>query len=212
VNDFHYTCLFCFIFNMINYFGAFKLWSWKMGDSQINKFADIVTELNWKICLIWYFILNLILTFTPLFLSTSEVVSYTPIIISFLLVFILGIVFTFIGFYFSTAFFKTDLSVFQFFSGLIYLSLPFSFFISLFSIFSQVLLINDEVVLLEYISIVYSLMLIYYAFKILNTSVNLFAVAFETTMWKLVGVVLLWGTLTIPIYYVLGLVLNLFLI
>ena len=114
---------------MVNYLDAMSIYSWKMTDEHVSKLEDKLGKLDWKVLLFIQVIVAVILSVSS-FVLISNLVGFVEkdalliFMSAFFSSFLLGVLFLFGGDYFTKLFFKTDLSVTQFYTVLMYLYLP----------------------------------------------------------------------------------------
>jgi hypothetical protein len=184
---------------MIKYFNAISLYSWKMTEEQVSKFEENIGKLEWKPIFTIQISFSILMSiFAYLMLKNleldGELGGTIYLILSTIINSLLGILFVFGGYYFTKLFFKTKLTVIQFYTVILYLGLPIIMGYTIIGFISYIL----STISLTYVafsSILY-LPLLYYLIKELTTSLFIFKTEFNTTEWKLFGVVLLWSIIT----------------
>lgn len=187
---------------MFKYFNSITLYKWIMTDKEISKLEENIKKLEWTKLLIIHLIITLIYSFANYISSKNNPLTTNSDFLTFLFVFIFnfssGFLFLFGGYYFSKLFFKTKLSVTDFYTALIYLYLPVFTLNTLIALLQMGLSFIDHI----YFYIVFlnlGIPLLYYIFKALNTAMFIFKKEFNTNNLPLIGVVILWNFLTILI-------------
>lgn len=184
---------------MIKYIDSIKLYSWNMSDEQVSKFSEKLEKLEWKTMMfiqIFLIFLMVVSSYITLNNLNFETPSLSNVGISFSLNTIIGLSFLFGGYYFTKLFFKTELTIIQFYTTLIYLFLPILIIYVMINVSGMIFsFINESLFMV--VSVLY-IPLIYYILKELNTSIYIFTKEFNTNQWALVGVVTLWS---IIMYY-----------
>ncbi|MCB9370096.1 hypothetical protein H6501_00700 [Candidatus Woesearchaeota archaeon] len=187
-----------------------------MTDEQVTKFEEKLSKLEWVPMLFLHLFLTLVLSISSYVTLYNLVPTEKSlnILLTFLILLIpniiLGILFLFGGYYFTKLFFKTTLSVTEFYTVLIYLYLPLLTAYAGISLLAMAL----SFVSTTYASLAYLLFLpmIYYGLKEINTSLYLFKREFNTGNWQLIGVVMLWAFITNVITEIITFGLNLLLL
>lgn len=181
-------------FTVVNYFDSISLYRWSMGSEQVTKFEKNLTNLDWKVMLaIQLFLAFMVSVFSFLLMKNvvSELVNMSSFFVIFTSNLFINLLFLFGSYYFLRLFFRTNLSLTEFYKATIYLYLP---------VLLGYVLINFSTLALSYVSATHALSasflylpLLYYIIKQFNTYIYIFKTEFFTTDWPLVGVLILWA-------------------
>ena len=182
---------------MINYFDSIKFYKWKLKDIDLESFNTKVKTLDWRVLLLFQVMLTVVINYfsNKTLMDSVETQALVVSPLAYFLNLLVSIGFLFLGYYFTTLFFKTELSVFDFYRNLIYIYLPI------------LLMITGVSVLITYfqLAVFFYFFIFYYVFKELNLLIYSFSKEFNAGQWALVGVVVLWALISSVINYVLGL-------